>query len=224
MAWDLNLQYHVAKWSWECEKERSFDAEYDQLQTTDHHSHKPISFEYKNILLHRNVTILPSFDLSSFFFFFLFRAAPTAYGGSQARCWIGAASATYTTAHNNAGSLTEQGQGSNPLVLTHGVWFLVQLLTMRKGHGLYWWVPLQSGFAKHLRNWLRSDFYVNVPKGTGIPNPYRNHSSAISWDFFFSSNPNCTAKVIQLLITALHWLLDFSLLPVLTSVVKTKAP
>ena len=58
-------------------------------------------------------------------------AAPTAYGGSQARGRIGAvaakptqgpqqrriraASATYTTAHGNAGSLTpEQGQGLNP--------------------------------------------------------------------------------------------------------------
>ena len=60
-----------------------------------------------------------------FFFFFLlsfFRAAPTAYGGSQAWGLIGAiaaglhqghsnarseaASVTYTTAHGNAGSLT----------------------------------------------------------------------------------------------------------------------
>ena len=59
------------------------------------------------------------------FFFFLFAiswAAPPAYGGSQARGWIGAvaaglrqshsnsgskpASATHTTAHGNAGSLT----------------------------------------------------------------------------------------------------------------------
>ena len=57
-----------------------------------------------------------------FFVFCLFRAAPVAYGGSQARGLIGAvaalptpepqqhgiraASATYTTAHGNAGSLT----------------------------------------------------------------------------------------------------------------------
>ena len=57
-----------------------------------------------------------------FFFFCLFRAAPMAYRGSQARGQIGAVAAslhpspeqrgiwatsvTYTTAHNNAGSLT----------------------------------------------------------------------------------------------------------------------
>ena len=51
------------------------------------------------------------------FFFFLFRAAPEAHGGPQARGQIRAAlqplqlriqppSATYTTAHGNAGSLT----------------------------------------------------------------------------------------------------------------------
>ena len=33
-------------------------------------------------------------------------AALVAYGNSQARGWIGVASATYTTAHGNAGSLT----------------------------------------------------------------------------------------------------------------------
>ena len=38
--------------------------------------------------------------------FFLFMAAPTAYGGSQARGPIRAASVTYTTAHGNTGSLT----------------------------------------------------------------------------------------------------------------------
>ena len=57
-----------------------------------------------------------------FFFFFFFdfsRATLVAYGGSQARALIGAvvtslrqiraASATYTTAHDNAGSLTHCG-------------------------------------------------------------------------------------------------------------------
>ena len=60
--------------------------------------------------------------LSDFFFFSgSFRAAPAAYGGAQARGLIGAIapslhhshrnarsepSATYTTAHGNAGSLT----------------------------------------------------------------------------------------------------------------------
>ena len=73
---------------------------------------------------------LPLFLTQEFFFFFFFFfvfllfiwAAPTAYGGSQDRgsnrscshrpmpetqqCGIRAVSATYTTAHGNAGSLT----------------------------------------------------------------------------------------------------------------------
>ena len=44
--------------------------------------------------------------LGFFFFSFLFRAAPAAYGGSQARGPIGAAAATYTTVHGNAGSFS----------------------------------------------------------------------------------------------------------------------
>ena len=40
------------------------------------------------------------------FFFFFFRVKGVAYGSSQARGQIGAASATYTTAHSNAGCLT----------------------------------------------------------------------------------------------------------------------
>jgi len=72
--------------------------------------------------------------LSSFFFFFLFvffRAAPAAYGGSQAMGWIRATAADLHHSHNNAGSKpclwptpqltatldprpTERGQGSNP--------------------------------------------------------------------------------------------------------------
>ena len=61
-------------------------------------------------------------ETTFFFFFCLFRAAPAAYGGSQTRGpvgavaasthhshsqhGIGAASANYTTAHNNTGSST----------------------------------------------------------------------------------------------------------------------
>ena len=60
------------------------------------------------------ISQLLSFLFLFLFFFCLFRAAPAAYGGSQARgrielwppCGIPAASATYSTAHSNAGSLT----------------------------------------------------------------------------------------------------------------------
>jgi len=78
-----------------------------------------------------NITnILQLFYLYIYLVFCLFSAALTAYGGSHARGQIScccqpipqphqhqirAVSATYTTAHGNAGSLTHwQGQGSNP--------------------------------------------------------------------------------------------------------------
>ena len=74
-------------------------------------------------------------------FFFLFRATPTAYGGSQARGRIGATAAAYatatatlgiqavsviyTTAHGNAGSLTH---GGRPGIEPTSSWILVRFL------------------------------------------------------------------------------------------------
>jgi len=90
--------------------------------------------------------VAPSIGLLfSLFFFFLsfvlFRATPVAYGGSQARGLIRAVaaglhkrhsniirapSATYTTAHSNAGSLTHWArQGIEPSTL----WFLVRFVS-----------------------------------------------------------------------------------------------
>ena len=55
--------------------------------------------------------------LFSFFFFLfvfcLFRAAPAAYGGSQARGSVGATAAGLHPSHSNAGSLT-QGSSLSP--------------------------------------------------------------------------------------------------------------
>ena len=68
-----------------------------------------------------------------FFLFLLFRAAPSAYGGSQARGWIGTTAASLPQSHSNIDpsrvfdlhhiSLqpTERGQGSNPQ--SHGSWW-----------------------------------------------------------------------------------------------------
>ena len=92
-------------------------------------------------------SLLPSLSPSSFFHFFffflfwvvcLFRAAPEAYGGSQARGWIRTtaaglcqspssegcepSSATYTTAHGNAGSLSHCAR---PGIEPATSWFLV---------------------------------------------------------------------------------------------------
>ena len=68
----------------------------------------------------------------------LFRAAPTAYGGSQARCQIravatglhhshsNARSATYTTTHGNPGSLTHWARpGTKPV----SSWILVRFIS-----------------------------------------------------------------------------------------------
>ena len=48
--------------------------------------------------LSNHVRLVPASFFFFFFFFGLFRAAPVAYGGSQARGWIGAKLPAYTTA------------------------------------------------------------------------------------------------------------------------------
>ena len=80
---------------------------------------------------HCILKFLKSEENEHFFFFGLFRATPTVYGGSQARGPIGATAAGLHHSHSHAGSEprlqhtpqlttkgdsqpTEQGQGSNP--------------------------------------------------------------------------------------------------------------
>ena len=86
------------------------------------------SFVKTQLSLNQFISQMPS--NSSILVFLSLRAIPMAYGGSQARGRIGAVAAilhhshsnarseplsvTYTRAHINIGSLTEQGQGSNP--------------------------------------------------------------------------------------------------------------
>ena len=78
----------------------------------------------------------------SFFFFFL-RAAPVAYGRSQARSQIGAAAASLHHSHNNMGSElpTWQCLILNPLRERPGIepassWILVGLVTVEPQWGL----------------------------------------------------------------------------------------
>ena len=53
-----------------------------------------------------NTFVVWSFDIFMIFFFGLFRAAPIAYGGSQARGPTGAVAAGLRHSHSNAGSWT----------------------------------------------------------------------------------------------------------------------
>ena len=70
---------------------------------------------------------------NSFFFFFFFRAAPTAYGSSQARGQIRATatglhhslSRAYTTAHGNVRSLSHRGR---PGIEPTSSWILVRFV------------------------------------------------------------------------------------------------
>ena len=56
--------------------------------------------------LNLRTTVLGNKGLFFVVFFFLFRAAPIAYGSSWSRGQIGAAADTYTTAYGNTESLT----------------------------------------------------------------------------------------------------------------------
>ena len=77
------------------------------------------------------------------FFFWLFRAAQAAYGGSQARGRIGAAavglhriqavSVTYTTAHGNAGSPIHRAR---PRIDSASSWILVRFIAAVPQWGL----------------------------------------------------------------------------------------
>ena len=59
----------------------------------------------KRIAPRKRLRLIP-LEILRFFFFCLSRATPAAYGGSQARGPIQAASVAYTTAHVDARSLT----------------------------------------------------------------------------------------------------------------------
>ena len=66
-----------------------------------------------------------------FFFFLLFRVAPKAHGGSQARGWIGATASLYHS-HSNTGSLTHWARpGMEPTTS----WFLTRFVSTAPQHG-----------------------------------------------------------------------------------------
>ena len=64
--------------------------------------------------------------LLQFILFYFFKAAPMAYGGSQARGQIGAVAVTYTTAHGNTGSLTHWAR---PGIEPASSWILVRFMS-----------------------------------------------------------------------------------------------
>ena len=112
-----------------------------------------------------------SSSLNFFFFFFgllsffvvvvvaISWAAPAAYGGSQARGWIGAEATglcqshsnadPYTTAHGNAGSLTHWARaGTEPATS----WFLVGFVN----HFATTWTPSLNFLKAHLNSLSQS--------------------------------------------------------------------
>ena len=76
------------------------------------------TFEYLQTV---NKNIWIEFLVIFFFFFWSvpFRAAPTAYGDSQARDQIGAVAAGLHHGHSNATSVTDTTTHSNARFLTH---------------------------------------------------------------------------------------------------------
>ena len=65
-------------------------------------------------------------SLKFIYFFLLFRAAPSAYGSSPARGWIGPQLPAYTTGHGSAGSLTHWARTENEPTSS---WILVRFIS-----------------------------------------------------------------------------------------------
>ena len=124
---------------------------------------KKLLNQIQNVMQWNAFTCLCSVTLFlSFFFFLSFRAAPSAYGGSQARGPVGTGtrvtaswnpshtSVTYSTAHGNARSLTHWAR---PGIKPASSWILVRFTNC-------WamtWTPMLSHFVKTSnrdRKWL----------------------------------------------------------------------
>ena len=71
-----------------------------------------------------------------FYFIFLFQAAPSAYGGSQARVWIRAAAASLHHSHSNARSLTHW---SRPGIEPASSWMPVRFVSTVPRWELHLW-------------------------------------------------------------------------------------
>ena len=84
------------------------------------------------------------------YFFCLFRAAPIAYGNSQARGWIGAAAASLCHSHSHARSELWQYWMLNPLSKardqTRTPWFLVGFVTTELQWELQVWKYFRVSF------------------------------------------------------------------------------
>ena len=103
----------------------------------------------------------------SFFFFLLFRATLAAYGGSQARDQIRAASASYTTAHGNDRSLTHWGETE---IKPSTLWFLVGFISAE---------PRRKLLIKVLFKAL-----TQVLPSSGMLFSRLFHTSNVKWHFF----------------------------------------
>ena len=117
---------------------------------------------YIQLCYHSNARVKWRYSFYLFIFvFWFFRASPTAYGSSQARGGIGAASVTYTTAHGNARSLTHWAR---PGIKPASSWILVRFFN-------YW---ATTGILKML--FLKIQFRSSC-RGA-VVNESRNHEVA----------------------------------------------
>jgi len=93
------------------------------------------SFVYGSLAVQKILSLIRScffiFGFMFLFYFCLFRARPTAYGGSQAMCPIGAIAAGLHHSHSNVRSLTHRAR---PGIEPTTPWFLVGFIST-----VPWW-------------------------------------------------------------------------------------
>ena len=153
------------------------------------------SFSVHSPVFYAKLLAASPFGFWGFFIFCLFRAIPAAYGGSQARPTpqpqqhgIWAPSVTYTTAHGNAGSLTNR---LRPGIKPASLWILVGFISAaaRSFFLLQWEWPVSHCLLCH-DWWLASFLWIKqmILLTSGVHAGNRHHSSEAKINFEPASN------------------------------------